>query len=373
MALRGWPAQEVLDTLSPAPALAQSLGDAAEMVPISFGLWANILVRGGIAESLVAAKQAMTQAQSLRDSDLEIVAEVEQMVSEFWLGHFLSAKEHGDRVRALYRDDAHRHIVVLTNFDPISAYGLYAGMWTWILGYPDQALRIVLEKERHARRINHPYDLGFALTTGSHPFEYRHEPEKLFERVDEAERLGRESSVPFISEVLVHVIRGIGLVRAGRHVEALKELELGIGRWHANGANIWNPYGWTVQAEAVAMTGDLDGAVALLDRCIEQTQKPGWGEEAHLAETLRVKAWALRQRGDRDDVEPLLRRSLEVARRQKAKSWELRTSTTLAQVMAEHGERSAAHELLEGVYNWFSEGFDTHDLKQARALLEQLR
>jgi predicted ATPase len=243
----------------------------------------------------------------------------------------------------------------------------------WILGYPAQALEITLEKERHARRINHPYDLGFALTTGSHTFDYRCEPEELFLRVDEAERVGQESSVPFISEVMAQVMRGVALLRAGRAAEAVAQLELGIGRWHSVGSNIWNPYTRSLQAEAMALSGDLDGALALLDKCVEQIERPGWEERAHLAETLRLKAWVLRQRGEHDSVEPILRQAIDVARGQQAKSWELRTSMTLAEVLGERGERAAARDLLQPVYDWFTEGFDTHDLKRALTLLDQLR
>jgi predicted ATPase len=195
----------------------------------------------------------------------------------------------------------------------------------------------------------------------------------LFLRVDEAERVGRDSSVPFISEVMVQFVRGIGLLRAGRHADAVKQLELGIGRWESHGSHIWNPYGRSLQAEAMALTGDLDGALALLDKCIEQIERPGWEERAHLAETLRLKAWVLRQRGDRDSVEPILRESIKIARGQQAKSWELRTSTTLAEVLADRGECVAAFELLQPIYDWFTEGFDTHDLKRARELLDRLR
>jgi predicted ATPase len=373
MALRGWPAQEVEDALTPASELARALGDASALVPISFGLWANVLVRGRIAESLNAAREATEQARSLGNGDLEIVAHCENMVSHYWLGNFILAKEHGERIRSLYREDAHRHIVIQTNFDPLSAYGLYGGPWTWILGYPDQAVRVTLENEEHARGINHPYDLGFSLTTGAHVFDYRCEPDQLLLRVEEAERVGRESSVPFISEVMAQVMRGVALLRAGRAAEAVVQLDLGVGRWHGHGGNIWNPYTRALQAEAMGLAGDLDGALRLVDACIEQTGRPGWEEQAHLAEALRLKAWMLRQRSENESVEPILRQAIEVARSQQAKSWELRTSTTLAEVLGERGERSAARDLLQPVYDWFTEGFDTHDLKRARTLLDQLR
>jgi len=91
-----------------------------------------------------------------------------------------------------------------------------------------------------------------------------------------------------------------------------------------------------------------------------------------LAEVLRLKGWMLMQQGKPEEAEAQLRASIEWARQQQAKSWELRSSTTLAELLVRRGQRDAARELLAPIYDWFTEGFDTHDLKQAKALLDQL-
>ena len=121
------------------------------------------------------------------------------------------------------------------------------------------------------------------------------------------------------------------------------------------------------------MRGDLDAGLRLLDECLEQIERPGWHERVWLAETLRLKGWVLMRQGKRAEAEAQLRASIEWARRQRAKSWELRSSTTLAELLIEGGRRDAARELLKPVYDWFTEGFDTHDLRAARSLLEDLR
>jgi predicted ATPase len=110
----------------------------------------------------------------------------------------------------------------------------------------------------------------------------------------------------------------------------------------------------------------------LLEECIAQIARPGWEERSHYAEVLRLKGWMLQRLDRLDQAESTLRASIDVARAQQARSWELRSSTTLAQLLAECGDRGAARDLLAPVYGWFTEGFDTHDLKQARRLLEEL-
>src|SRR5262249_33966641 len=122
-------------------------------------------------------------------------------------------------------------------------------------------------------------------------------------------------------------------------------------------------------AEALVLQGDLDTGLRLIDECLEQIERPGWHERVWLPETLRLKGWMLMRQGSSAEAEAQLRASIEWARQQQAKSWELRSSTTLAELLIARGQRGAARELLAPVYDWFSEGFDTHDLTVARSLL----
>lgn len=372
MALRGWPAQEVPDALEPARQLARTLRRGDQMLSISFGLWANVLVRGRIADSLALAHEAIDEAVESGDDGLLIVAHMEAMVSEFWLGRFTAANSHGQEILARYDVDAHRHVVTRTNFDPKTAYGLYASHWVWMLGFPDRAARICDEKDEHARSLGHAFNLGFALTTGVQVFEYRGEPDRALARVEEAERIGREGSIPFVSEVLAQMMRGMAYLRAGRWRESVDQIEHGIRMWHGHGANIWNPYARALQAEALALCGDLDGALTLVGDSITQIRRPGWEERSHLAEVLRIEAWMRRQQGYLERAEALLHESLDVARSQAAKSWELRTATTLAELLSDRGDRGAARDVLMPVHAWFTEGFETRDLRNARELLRRL-
>jgi predicted ATPase len=110
----------------------------------------------------------------------------------------------------------------------------------------------------------------------------------------------------------------------------------------------------------------------LLSECLDQIERPGWHDRVWLAEVLRLKGWVLMRQGRRTEAEAQLRASIECARRQQARSWELRSSKTLAELLIECGQRDAARQLLAPLYDWFTEGFETLDLKEAKALLDAL-
>jgi predicted ATPase len=127
-----------------------------------------------------------------------------------------------------------------------------------------------------------------------------------------------------------------------------------------------------VLAEGMAQCGDLAGALDLLDEAIVQVERPGWEERCHYAEILRVKGWLLSLKGDPAAAERAYIASLDWAREQQAKSWELRTAMSYARLLRDRGCAGEARDLLAPVYGWFTEGFDTKDPKDAKALLEDL-
>ena len=111
----------------------------------------------------------------------------------------------------------------------------------------------------------------------------------------------------------------------------------------------------------------------MIDECLDRSRRPGWEERSHHAEVLRLKAWMLMRTGAAAEAEAPLRDAIDWARQQQARSWELRASTTLAELLASRGERAAARAVLEPIYDWFTEGFGTFDWQAARRLLDALR
>jgi predicted ATPase len=164
----------------------------------------------------------------------------------------------------------------------------------------------------------------------------------------------------------------MALIREGKAADGIVPLKAGLAFWDASGGKAYSPYLKSVLAEAMAVLGDLDGALQLIDEQIAQIERPGWEERIHYAEILRLKGWMLSLKGDLAGAEKNYLASLDWARQQQAKSWELRTATSLAKLWQSQGKRKKALDLLKPIYGWFTEGFDTKDLKEAKALLEEL-
>jgi predicted ATPase len=224
----------------------------------------------------------------------------------------------------------------------------------------------------HARRRGHPFNLGWSLTTGAHLFDFLGEPEAWLKRIEEAERLGRETSLLVLTQVAVPLCSGIALIRKARAAEGVASLERAIAVWEEGGGRVCSPHFKSVLAEGVAQLGDLAAALALIGEAIAQIETPGWEERQYYAEALRVKGWLLSLKGDPAGAERSYIASLDWARQQQAKSWELRTATSYARLLCDQGRVGEAYDLLAPIYGWFTEGFNTKDLKDAKVLLDEL-
>jgi predicted ATPase len=239
-------------------------------------------------------------------------------------------------------------------------------------GYPDRATRLSDQKDAEARRLGQPFDIGWALTWGAYVFDYQRDHNRLLARAEEADHIAREQSIPVLYNALVPMNRGLGLLRQGRLPEAIASLRRGIDGWRARGGQLNLPYLKSALAEALTLQGDAEAGFRLVEESLEQIERSGWRERAWLPETLRLKGWIRMQQGRRPEAEAELRASIEWARRQHARSWQLRSSTTLAQLLAESGQIDAARDVLAPIYAWFTEGFDTYDLTSARAVLDDI-
>ena len=184
--------------------------------------------------------------------------------------------------------------------------------------------------------------------------------------------MGRENSLPFVTECFVPTRFWNWIDPEGPNRRGMALLERGLAVWEEGGGRVCTPYFKSVLAEGMAQAGDLAGALVLIDEIIAQIERPGWEERMYYAETLRIKGWLLSLKGDPEGAERSYLASLDWARQQQAKSWELRTATSYARLMRDQGRVGEAYDLLAPVYAWFTEGFATKDLKDAKALLEEL-
>jgi hypothetical protein len=339
------------------------------MAPILAGLFGTVLTQGRVAEALPWAREMLDLAEVTGDGDLLITAHASVCECHFWAGELIKAVEHADKVLDLYDDETHRHLADILNQDPKTSAGIFASICTWMLGYPDRALRLSDEAQAHARQRGHPFDFGWALSMGVLEPNHRCNLKELLKRAEECRRLGRENSLPLLEEMAPY---GLALIQKGKPAEGIGPLRAGMAFWDASGGKNFTPTLKAFLAEAMALIGDLDNALVLIDQVIAQVERPGWEERLRYAETLRLKGWMLSLKGDLEGAERNFLASLDWARRQRAKSWELRTSTGLARLWQSQGKRRDAHELLASVYDWFTEGFDTRDLQDAKLLLTEL-
>jgi class 3 adenylate cyclase/predicted ATPase len=372
LTLKGWPAPEVWTSLHAALALAKSLERHDALLPILWGLTLNVLTQGRAAESLLWAQEMLDIAKATGDADLLITGHGAACTSCCWAGEFTKAVEHADKVLDLYDDEKHRHLAEILGSDPKTQAGVFGSICAWILGYPDRASRLSDERDAHARRRGQLFDLGWALTIGAHEFDRRFKPDDLRERAEECERLGRENSLPVLWAIHAPFSYGQAFIREGKPAEGIASFKAGIAAWEASGGKVRMPIQKAFLAEAMALTGDVDNALDLIGEQIAQIECPGWEERQSYAEILRLKGWMLSLKGDIEGAEENFLASLDWARRQQAKMWELRTSTSLARLWQSQGKRLDAYDLLAPVYGWFTEGFDTKDLQEAKALLAEL-
>jgi len=369
---RGWAVPEVTENAAATVELAKRRGKVDSLLIGLFGLSASAFTQGRIAESLDWAERMLGEGKDAKENDLEILGHRACMYSHFFHGELLEARRHSEQLLARYRPEHSNRWLQLTGQDMQTSVGVWSSHWTWMLGYPDDAAKIAEETVDQARRVGHVFNLCFALIRSSDVFHYRGELDRLAERIREADTLAREQSIPLIYNMLVPPLEGIAQINNGQFSEGISSLRRGIERWISLGGHLLNPYLKSFIAEAMAFEGDVEGALHVIEECLQQIERQGWEERVHLAEVLRLKGWILARQNRLKEAERELYASLKWARQQQAKSWELRTSITLAQVLARSGKRVSALETLSTVYDWFSQGFATRDLREAKALLEEL-
>ncbi len=371
-ALKGWGSAEARETLTAAMPLAKRLKRSSALSLIYYGLWSDVITSGRLIDSLALGEEVLRLGEETEDSSLRVVAHNILCVTHYWLGNFVSALSHARRLRGNYRDELHRELVDTMNIDPASMSAVYEASCLWALGFPAQALQMTETTVARARRFNHPFDLGYVLSWGQHVLDLVGDHAKAFARVEEAERLGEEFKLFAISPFLSQVSKGCALIGLDENAEGISTLQRALDIWDSMGCQVATPPWKTLLALGHARLGDTDDALNLINVVLDDVARPDRSERAYLAETLRVQGWVHECRGEDAKALAAYQSSLTCAREQQAKSWELRAASSLAQLW--HGQRkfTEARDLLQPVYAWFTEGFDTHDLRAAKALLDAL-
>jgi predicted ATPase len=287
-------------------------------------------------------------------------------------GDFAASLPHLRRACTLY--DPERHVAVPHQYgQEIGAGALCYLSWAlWHLGSPDQAEAIACEALRRAEKLAHPHTLVYTLAHASCLMSiFRRRPDGLQACADLLLSLCAEQGFSHWIN-FGRICRGWAAVCHGEFDRGLEELSSGIAGWRETGSRLWLPMFQTLEAEAYSKAGHARAAVQAIEEALEWTQKTG--EKWALAEVLRLKAHLLRGAGEAgdNDIELLLRTSLNIARSQSAHAFELRAACDLARYWQSHGKRNKALSLLQDSYEKFTEGFETEDLREAGLLIRSL-
>ncbi len=274
-------------------------------------------------------------------------------------------REHTDAGRLLYDPEKHAfHRFFYGGHDP-GACALLLGAWAeWLLGYPEKALASSAASLSLAERIAYPFTLSLALTFYALLHLNRREPERALSLVEAVEALAAEQrlSLPFEPGI----VHGASLVGRGAAEEAIARIREGVTK----STGLGRPYGLAFLAEGLAWHRDRAAALAALQEGLEIARTTGehkWDAELHRTNGIMLLAG-----NQLDEAQASFQQAIRIAQAQQAKSLELRPVTSLAGLWGEQGRRAEARELLAPVYGWFTEGFDTADLKEARTLLDEL-
>ena len=222
--LRGWAWPELSTNGAAILELAKRRAKPGSILLGLWGIWVNAASQGRIAQSLEEANRILAEARKARDSDLEIFGHWTAVVSHYYLGQLLQAREHGDRVLELYDPQRRGRWMQLTGSDIRTGVESYAAHWMWMLGYPDQAVRISDAKDAYAEQLGHAFNLGFALSFGAAAFDHRCEPGPLLARIDRAYQIAHEQSIPFLYQLLIPSNEGVARLRAGQLSESVSIL-----------------------------------------------------------------------------------------------------------------------------------------------------
>jgi predicted ATPase len=271
---------------------------------------------------------------------------------------------------ALYDPISHCSLGYRVGIDPHLYSRAVLAIALLCLGFPDQALAQCSAAIAESRRVGHPPSLALSLSIGCRLLSLFGDNAALRERADEMVDLATERGLPFW-RALGTMYRGYSKVKNGDVAEGKALLRSGLNAYHAaTGAVLWLPYYTALLAEACEIGGQIDEAMAQLDDALQIVDRTG--EHWFTAELYRHKGQLLLRHGHAKAAEEDYRKALSVAADQEAKLWELRAAVSLARLRRDQGQRAEAFDLLAPVYGWFTEGFDTPDLKEAKAMLDAL-
>jgi predicted ATPase len=363
-------APEVERVYARARVLCQQMEDTQQLFSVLWGLYYWHQVRGQLQRAYEVGEELLGVAQRLQNPVLFVVAQRALGNSAFWRGELVLAHTHVEQALALYDPQQMGDHALCYGQDCGIFCRLFGAATLWLLGYPDQAVQWSEAGLLQAQELGHAFTLQQALSLSALLHLWRREAAVAQEQAKTQWVLCTEHG--FAGVLAWGMIEwGTALVAQGVWTEGLAQMRQELAAIRAVARLPWLLF-LGLLAEACERAGQVEAGLRALHEALEALQTSE--ERLYEAEVHRLRGELLLQQSvaQQEEAEASLQQALDVARCQQAKSWELRAAVSLARLWQHQGRRDAARELLAPIYDWFTEGFDTPDLQEAKALLDRL-
>ncbi len=394
MATKNYAAPEVGKAYTRARELCRQVGETPQLAPVLYGLWLFHLGRGELPTAYEAAEQLLRLGQNTQDPVLIVEGHHGLGQISFVMGKFAAAREHLEQAIALYDSRQFSSSAIRPMQDPGVLCRGHAALNLWHLGYPDQALQRVHEAFALAEKLSHPFSFAYALFFVFTLHQCRKERQLAQERLEELVAFSSEHSFPLFV-ALGTFQRGAMLVAQGQVEEGLTQMRQSMDTYFAGGAELARPLFLIGLAAAHGSVGQIDEGLVRLTEALAIVNKTGlriyevglYLLKGRLTLQREARGWRLEtsppssqasslkpqvSNGAEQEAEGYFLKAIEIARRQQAKSLELQAVMSLCRLWQKQGKKEEARQMLAEIYDWFTEGFDTGDLQEAKALLEEL-
>jgi predicted ATPase/DNA-binding winged helix-turn-helix (wHTH) protein len=351
--------------------LCRRAGEDPLLFPVLWGLWLFHKVRSEIPRARTMAEELFALAQQLGNPALLLQAHQALAVTTLCAGEPAATRRHMERGAALYDPERHHAHTFLFGQDPGVACRAFGAVALWLLGYPEQAVRVSREASRLSHELVQPSSQALALHFAAMVHQCRRDGPATLACAELTLTIAADQGLSFW-QAGGTVMRGWAVAERGDAAEGIALMRQGLDTWQDTGSVTYRTYFLALLSEALGRQGRaaeglqlVDEALALIERTSERLFEP----ELH-----RLQGDLLLVRGDDgDEAEACFRRALDLARRQQAKSLELRAVMGLSRAALKTNRRGDARTQLAETLGWFTEGFETHDLREARALLDRER
>ena len=371
IAVHGYAAPEVGPVFARARQLSERIGQPPQVFAVFWGNFVWHAARGD-GFSMDLAQEAIGLAKRFDDPGIWMEALFLLGATLFYRGDFSGAKAQFEKALSRY-DDRERTRLWASRLGQDAGIGhrCHLVLALWYLGYPEQAVRASGELKKLAELIGHPFSLAYAQHHTTWLYHQLRLPAETNAASEEGIQIATEQGFAMLHATETF-FKAAAVLLDGRAGEALPLLTRALEAYRATGAGVWLPYFLSILGDAYIQAGRLEDAREVLNEGLAIAERSN--ELCQKAELLRLSGeLALLMVSHKEDVaEGCFRQAITTAQLQLSKAWELRASTSLARLHKRQGRHDEARRLLSDIYGWFTEGFDTPDLKSAKALLDEL-